>query len=95
MSYLKNDNKKFDAIIVVRPFINPDNFASFKVYSNPMTIMIELTTFNNIEKMVEYKSNVNRDFVGKGMGSVIYNRVNQGLIENTDFTLFTIFKIGY
>ena len=60
-----------------------------------MSIMVELNTFDDIDKMVEYKSSVNRDFVGKGFGSAIHNRVNQGLTDDTDYTLFTIFKIGY
>ena len=95
LSYLKNDGRKFDAILVVKPYKNPNYFVSYQVYSNPMTIMVELNTFDDIDKMVEYKSSVNRDFVGKGFGSAIHNRVNQGLTDDTDYTLFTIFKIGY
>ena len=95
LSYLENDGRKFDAILVVKPYKNPLYFASYKVYSNPMTIMVELNTFDDIDKMVDYKSSVNRDFVGKGFGSAIHNRVNQGLTDDTDYTLFTIFKIGY
>tara|TARA_R110002167_G_scaffold70465_13_gene198874 strand:- start:2140 stop:4527 length:2388 start_codon:yes stop_codon:yes gene_type:complete len=95
LSYLRNDGRKFDAILVVKPYKNPPYFISYKEYANTMSIMVELNTFDDIDKMVEYKSSVNRDFVGKGFGSAIHNRVNQGLTDDTDYTLFTIFKIGY